>query len=136
MRAGKRSTTDPRDTNFCCSDAAQTLIPKVTVIETLQHRARMLKRDPLALYLAVRDPRTPSVAAAVVAWALSPFGLISDFIPVFGYLDDLIVVPLAITLALKLVSEQVMADCGARASAASPGAQRASVSSNCVTSMV
>jgi uncharacterized membrane protein YkvA (DUF1232 family) len=59
------------------------------------------------------------MAAAVVAYALSPFDLIRDFIPVLGYLDDLVVVPLGISLALKLVPEQVMADCRERASGAS-----------------
>ena len=94
----------------------------MTAIEMLRRKARVLKRDTLALYLAVRDPRTPwyakAVAAAVVAYALSPFDLIPDFIPVLGYLDDLIVVPLGITLALKLIPEPVIADCRARASAA------------------
>ena len=95
----------------------------MTVIETLRRKARALKQDTLVLYLAVRDPRTPwyakAVAAAVVAYALSPFDLIPDFIPILGYLDDLIVVPLGITLALKLVPEHVIADCRERASAAS-----------------
>ncbi len=95
----------------------------MSLIESLQRTARTLKRDTLALYLAVRDPRTPwyakAVAAAVVAYALSPFDLIPDFIPVLGYLDDLIVVPLGITLALRLVPPQVMTECRERASAAS-----------------
>ena len=81
-----------------------------------------MKQDTLALYLAVRDPRTPwyakAVAAAVVAYALSPFDLIPDFIPVLGYLDDHGVVPLGITLALKLIPREVMAECRERASAA------------------
>ena len=93
----------------------------MTLLESLRRAARALKQDTLALYLAVRDPRTPwyakAVAAAVVAYALSPFDLIPDFIPVIGYLDDLIVVPLGITLALKLVPPQVIADCRTRASA-------------------
>ena len=81
----------------------------------------MLKRETYALYLAVRDPRTPwyakAVAAAVVAYALSPLDLIPDFIPVIGYLDDLIVVPLGIALALKLIPEPVMRECRQRAEA-------------------
>ena len=68
--------------------------------DQLKDRARVLKRDTLALYLAAGDPRTPwyakLVAAAVVAYALSPLDLIPDFIPVLGYLDDLIIVPLGI----------------------------------------
>ena len=82
-------------------------------------RARILKRDTLALYLAARDPRTPwyakLVAAAVVAYALSPLDLIPDFIPVLGYLDDLIIVPLGIAVVLRLVPAEVLADCRARA---------------------
>jgi uncharacterized membrane protein YkvA (DUF1232 family) len=95
----------------------------MTFIELVRRRARALKQDTLALYLAVRDPRTPwyakAVAGAVVAYALSPLDLIPDFIPVLGYVDDLILVPLGITLALKLVPQDVMADCRLRANAAS-----------------
>src|SRR5215813_14226699 len=95
----------------------------MTLLESLRRTARELKQDTLALYLAVRDPRTPwyakAVAAAVVAYALSPIDLIPDFIPVLGYLDDLIVVPLGIALCLKLVPPHVIADCRERASAAS-----------------
>jgi uncharacterized membrane protein YkvA (DUF1232 family) len=94
----------------------------MTLIGALKQRARMLKRETHALYLAVRDPRTPwyakAVAAAVVAYALSPFDLIPDFIPVLGLLDDLVVVPLGIVLARKLIPEPVMADCRERARAA------------------
>ena len=87
--------------------------------DKLKVRARALRADTLALYFAVRDPRTPwyakAVGAAVVAYALSPFDLIPDFIPVIGYLDDLVVVPLGMTLALKLVPPSVMSDCRQRA---------------------
>jgi uncharacterized membrane protein YkvA (DUF1232 family) len=89
------------------------------LLDQLRDRARLLKRDTLALYLAARDPRTPwyakLVAAAVVAYALSPLDLIPDFIPVLGYLDDLIVVPLGIAVVLRLVLAEVLADCRARA---------------------
>jgi uncharacterized membrane protein YkvA (DUF1232 family) len=65
------------------------------------------KRDVVALWLAARDPRVPwrakAVAAAVAAYALSPIDLIPDFVPVLGYLDDLIVLPLGILLAVKLI---------------------------------
>jgi uncharacterized membrane protein YkvA (DUF1232 family) len=92
------------------------------LLQQLQTRARSLKRDTLALYFAARDPRTPwyakALAAAVVAYALSPFDLIPDFIPVIGYLDDVIVVPLGIALVLKLVPATVMAECRERARAA------------------
>ena len=67
----------------------------------------MLKRDTVALYLAARDPRVPwyakVVAACVAAYALSPIDLIPDFIPVIGYLDDLMLVPLGIALAIRLI---------------------------------
>lgn len=91
------------------------------LVEALKTRARALKRDTYVLYLAVRDPRTPwytrAVAAAVVAYALSPFDLIPDFIPVVGYLDDLVLVPLGIALALRLVPGPVIDDCRQRAQA-------------------
>jgi uncharacterized membrane protein YkvA (DUF1232 family) len=93
----------------------------VPTLQALKKRARILKRDTFALYLAVRDPRTPwyakAVGAAVVAYALSPLDLIPDFIPVIGLLDDLIVVPIGIALALKLIPELVMSECRERAQA-------------------
>lgn len=83
--------------------------------------ARQIKRDTYALYLAARDPRTPLYAklfaACVVAYAFSPIDLIPDFIPVLGYLDDVVIVPLGIMLALKMVPSAVMEECRARASA-------------------
>jgi uncharacterized membrane protein YkvA (DUF1232 family) len=94
----------------------------MTLVQTLKARARTLKHETHALYLAVRDPRTPwyarAIAAAVVAYALSPIDLIPDFIPVVGLLDDLIVVPLGFALALKLIPAPVMADCRSQALAA------------------
>src|SRR4030081_3135870 len=94
----------------------------MTLLQTLNTRARVLKRETYILSLAVRDPRTPwyarAIAAAVVAYALSPIDLIPDFIPVIGLLDDLIVVPLGIALALKLIPAPVMADCRSQALAA------------------
>lgn len=76
--------------------------------------ARQIKRDVVALWLAARDPRVPwhakVVAAVVAAYALSPIDLIPDFIPVLGYLDDVIIVPLGILLAVKLIPAPVMAD--------------------------
>jgi uncharacterized membrane protein YkvA (DUF1232 family) len=68
----------------------------------------------LALWLAARDPRVPwyakAVAGAVAAYALSPIDLIPDFVPVLGYLDDLIIVPLGILLAVRLVPPELMAE--------------------------
>jgi uncharacterized membrane protein YkvA (DUF1232 family) len=71
-----------------------------------------VKRDDLALYLAGRDPRVPwyakALAAATAAYALSPIDLISDFIPVIGYLDDLVIVPVAIILVIRLIPADLM----------------------------
>lgn len=79
----------------------------------------MIKRDVVALWLAARDPRVPwhakAVAAAVAAYALSPVDLIPDFIPVVGYLDDLLIVPLGVLLAVRLIPPAVMADLRAQA---------------------
>ena len=92
------------------------------MLDRLRSWARSLKRDTYALYFAVRDPRTPwyakAVAAAVVAYALSPIDLIPDFIPVLGYLDDLVLVPLGLVLALRLIPAEVMNDSRARAEVA------------------
>ena len=84
--------------------------------------ARNLKRDSYALYLASRDPRVPwyvkALAVAIAAYALSPIDLIPDFIPVFGYLDDLILLPAGIWLAVALIPDEVMAECRANAAVA------------------
>ena len=84
------------------------------LIENLRTKAWALKRETLALYLAARDARTPWAAklviAIVVAYALSPIDLIPDFISVLGYLDDLVLLPLGIFLALKLIPATVLAD--------------------------
>ncbi|WMT78045.1 DUF1232 domain-containing protein [Bradyrhizobium sp. Ash2021] len=81
--------------------------------------AQHLKRDSHAVYLASRDPRVPwhakVLAVAVAAYALSPIDLIPDFIPVVGYLDDLVIVPLGIWLVVSLIPDEVMAECRARA---------------------
>jgi uncharacterized membrane protein YkvA (DUF1232 family) len=91
----------------------------VSVVSQLNTWARGIKRDTYALYFAARDPRTPwyakAFAAAIVAYALSPIDLIPDFIPILGYLDDLIIVPLGLIIAVKLVPAPVMAECRERA---------------------
>ncbi len=83
--------------------------------------ARNLKRDIVALWLAARDPRVPwyakALAAAVSAYALSPIDLIPDFIPVLGYLDDLLIVPLGIAAAVRLIPAAVLAELRQRAAA-------------------
>ena len=82
-------------------------------------RARQLQAEVYALYLAFRDPRVPwyakAVAACVVGYALSPIDLIPDFIPVLGYLDDLVLIPLGIALALRMIPPAVMDECRVRA---------------------
>lgn len=76
--------------------------------------ARELRRDVIALWLAARDPRVPwyakAFAAVVAAYALSPIDLIPDFIPILGYLDDLLIVPLGILIAVRLIPADVMAE--------------------------
>ena len=80
----------------------------------LREWARALKQDVHALYLASRDPRTPwyakALAIAVAAYALSPIDLIPDFIPVLGYLDDVLLVPLGILLVVWLIPPGIMAE--------------------------
>lgn len=82
------------------------------MLDPARQWALRMKRDVVALWLAARDPRVPwyakAVAGAVAAYALSPVDLIPDFIPVVGYLDDLVVVPLGILLAVKLVPAGLM----------------------------
>ena len=76
--------------------------------------ARAVRRDVFALYLAGRDPRVPwyakAIAVAAAAYALSPIDLIPDFIPVIGYLDELIVLPLLIVMAVRLIPDDVMTE--------------------------
>ena len=85
-----------------------------SVIEPLKTWARALKRDIVALWLAARDRRTPLaaklVAGAVAGYALSPIDLIPDFIPVLGYLDDLLLVPAGIWLAVRLMPPALLAE--------------------------
>ena len=89
---------------------------------TWRARVAALKRETLALYLAARHPRTPWYArilvAAIAAYALSPIDLIPDFIPVLGLVDELVLLPLAIALAIRLVPAEVIAECRARAAEA------------------
>jgi uncharacterized membrane protein YkvA (DUF1232 family) len=91
------------------------------LIARLKSRAHNLKREAYALYIATRDPRVPWYAKAflglVVAHTFSPIDLIPDFIPVLGYLDDLVVTPLGIALALKMIPPEVMIDARRQAEA-------------------
>ncbi len=105
----------------------------MTALSRLREWARALKRDVIALWIAGRDPRTPWVAkllaASVAAYALSPIDLIPDFIPVLGYLDDLIIVPLGIALAVRLIPAELMAEFRAEAMrrAAKPGSRAGAI---------
>jgi len=88
----------------------------------LRKWARTLKRQTLIVYFAARDARTPwfprVLALAIAAYALSPIDLIPDFIPVLGYLDDVIIVPLGLWFVLRLIPAEVIADSHAKAEAA------------------
>src|SRR6188768_2215367 len=81
--------------------------------------ARAIKRDVIALWLAARDPRVPwyakALAGAVAAYALCPIDLIPDFIPILGYLDDLVIVPVGILLAVRLIPATLMVEFRAEA---------------------
>jgi uncharacterized membrane protein YkvA (DUF1232 family) len=92
------------------------------MIDRWKRWARTIKRDAQALYLAARDPRVPwyakGLAVAVAAYAASPIDLIPDFVPVVGYLDDLIIVPLGLALVIKLIPPEIMAEHRALAMAA------------------
>jgi uncharacterized membrane protein YkvA (DUF1232 family) len=96
----------------------------VSRLDNWKRRAAELKTEVHALYLAIRDPRTPwmarLLAGLVLAYALSPIDLIPDFIPILGYLDDLILVPLGLALVIRLIPDQVLQDCRVRAASA-PG---------------
>ena len=84
------------------------------MLKVLKNKARRLKTEVYAFYLAYKDPRVPwyarIFAVCVVGYALSPIDLIPDPIPIIGYLDDLILVPLGIALALKMIPIEVMAE--------------------------
>lgn len=81
--------------------------------------AQAAKRDAIAIYLAARDPRVPwpvkALAALIAAYALSPIDLIPDFIPVLGYLDELILLPAAIWLFIRLIDPAIMEELRAKA---------------------
>ena len=84
-------------------------------IDATRQWARKIKKDALMLWFAYRDPRTPwlpkIICLLAVTYALSPIDLIPDFIPVLGYLDDVILLPAAIWLAVKLLPAQIVIDC-------------------------
>jgi uncharacterized membrane protein YkvA (DUF1232 family) len=97
-------------------------VPSIEDLKKLIHR---LKGETFALYLAARHPDTPWYAkvfvAGIVAYALCPIDLIPDFIPVLGYLDDLVLIPLGIAVAIKMIPPEVLAECKSRAQASMAG---------------
>jgi len=88
------------------------------MLDKLKQRANRLREETFALYLAARHPQTPWYAkllvAAIVAYAFSPIDLIPDFVPILGYLDDLVLLPIGIVWAIKLVPDVVLAECRVR----------------------
>lgn len=96
------------------------------MLDQIKTRARALKREVIAVYLAARDPRTPWYAKGlvflIVAYALSPIDLIPDFVPVLGYLDDLIIIPGGIWLAIRMIPPDVLRE--ARETAATDSVER------------
>ena len=90
------------------------------MLERIKQWAQLLRRDVVALWLAARDPRVPwyakALAGAVAAYALSPVDLIPDFIPVLGYVDDLIIVPVGIWMTVRLIPAPLMTEFRAEAS--------------------
>lgn len=90
------------------------------ILERLKNRAKHLKSEVMALYFAYRDPRVPRYAKLliiiIVGYALSPIDLIPDFIPVLGYLDDLVLIPLGIAMVLKMIPGPVMEEARLKAS--------------------
>jgi len=100
------------ETNIPEQDPRQT--PPENMLDRIKSRARALKNEAFAVYIAAKDPRTPWYAKAlvffVVAHTFSPIDLIPDFIPILGYLDDLIITPGGLWLAVRLIPAEVLAD--------------------------
>jgi uncharacterized membrane protein YkvA (DUF1232 family) len=118
--------------------AEQAVIPG-GLRERLRQWARRLKRKLVAFALAARDPRVPRpvrwLILGVIAYALSPVDLIPDFIPVLGLLDDLILVPLGLWLALRLIPRDIWADCEARAELDATVPSRSWVAAACIVAV-
>ena len=111
-----RATLPPEDPAAATSPDE---VPGSGFLQAWKTAARRLKREVHTIYLAYRDPRVPwyarLFAGLVVAYAFSPIDLIPDPIPVIGYLDDLVLVPLGIALAMRMIPSEVMAECRERA---------------------
>jgi len=88
-------------------------------IKSWEAKSKQLKREIYALYLAYKHPRTAwyakALAALIIGYALSPIDLIPDFIPVLGYLDDLIIIPAGIALLIKIIPRDILEECRAKA---------------------
>jgi uncharacterized membrane protein YkvA (DUF1232 family) len=88
-------------------------------INSWKTKARQLRTEVVALYLASKHPRTPwyakALAALIIGYALSPIDLVPDFIPVVGYLDDFIIIPAGIALLIKIIPEDILEECRAKA---------------------
>ena len=89
------------------------------ILKKLKDKAKALKTEVIAIYLSMRDSRTPVIAKIMIlltiSYAFSPIDLIPDFIPILGYLDDLIILPLMITASIKLIPKEVLAECRIKA---------------------
>jgi uncharacterized membrane protein YkvA (DUF1232 family) len=90
-------------------------------MQSWRERARQLQHEVYAIYLAYRNPRVPwyarAWAACVVAYAFSPIDLIPDFVPILGYVDDLLLIPLGIAVAIRMIPPAVLAECRGQAQA-------------------
>ena len=99
----------------CTSPTCRRKENGLKILQDLRHWARRIKRDAVTLWFACRHPRTPwpakALGAFVVAYALSPIDLIPDFVPVLGYLDDVLLLPGLIWLAIRLVPTDVLGEC-------------------------
>ena len=88
-------------------------------IQKLKEKAKVLKTEVIAIYLSMRDSRTPLLAKIMIfitiSYAFSPIDLIPDFIPVLGYLDDLIILPLLIAASIRLIPKEVLTECRIKA---------------------
>lgn len=90
-----------------------------TIHQHLKQWARNLKNEIIAMYFVMKHPKTPLyvriLVAIVVGYALSPIDLIPDFVPIFGYIDDMILLPLGIALIIKIVSKNILQECREKA---------------------
>jgi len=112
------NTASPVWANLFAGSGSANSAP-ANVVALLKTKARALKRHALTVYFAARDPRTPilvrALALCIAAYAFSPIDLIPDFIPVLGYLDDVILVPIGIYFTLKLIPPPVIEQCRTQA---------------------